>query len=258
MAMSPGLCRKRCWQIVRAVPRASAGFALILALWQILAWATTSIAFPDLTDILAHAPSALGALLSRHLPASLTRVALAYVAGTLAGAVVGVAMYAVPLLAKTLRGWVDFFRSIPGTITFPFFLAYFGFSEPAVALPSAWVILWITTFATFRELSLARSGRLSYLQRHNASRSFILWHLHLYALSKSIFGNSRLCVSIALAVLVAMEMMAGPNSGVGYFAKMSEETGRYAEMVVAIALSGAVGFILNAVLGWAEHHLVWW
>ena len=234
----------------------------LVAVWQLLATGTDSIAFPDVWATVSRGPAALGELLKLHLGATLLRTSCAYLVGTLLGLCLGAVMYGLPALGRALGTWVDLFRSIPGTIMFPFFLGYLGIKgvrgEVALTMPSLWVVFWITVFSTHRELVAAAGQRRRYLLRHGASWSFVLLHLHAYAVGKSVFGNARVCVSLSLAVLVAMEMLAGSNSGLGYYAKLEQEVNHYEEMVVAIALAGFVGLLLNYGLQRLEDRAIWW
>jgi ABC-type nitrate/sulfonate/bicarbonate transport system permease component len=192
----------------------------------------------------------------------LFRVLLAYVVGTGLGILAALALYAIPSFGSAFKPWIDLFRSIPGTIAFPFFLGLLGIKgirgEIAVSMPSLWVVFWITLFSVYRELLVSTSARLQYLREHGASLWFIFRNLHAYVLAKAIFGNARLCVSLALAVLVAMEMYASPNCGLGYYARFEQENNHYEELLVTIILAGGVGWALNKGLEVLEHWLVWW
>jgi NitT/TauT family transport system permease protein len=192
----------------------------------------------------------------------MARVLLAYVIGSLLGMLAAVALYAFSPVGLALRPWIDLFRSIPGTIMFPFFLGYLGLrgmrGELAVAMPSLWVVFWVTLFSAYRELGTMTSARVRYLRAHHAGLWFTVRNLHVYVLAKALFGNARLCVSLAIAVLVAMEMLSAPNSGLGYYARFEEENSHYEELFTTIIFTGSVGWILNAGLEAVEERIVWW
>jgi NitT/TauT family transport system permease protein len=227
-------------------------------MWTVVSWSSNSIVIPKVGPFFRHAPGALAQMLHYHLIPTMVRVVAAYVLGTAAGLLVASLMYVARPAEIVVEPWVDFCRSLPSAVVFPFFLAYFGIGQVSVTLPSAWVVFWITVFSTHRELKDAASKRLAYLRRHGAHRWFIMRHLHLYALAKSIFGNARVCVSVALGVLIAMEMLAWSEPGIGAFVKMQQESNRFEEMSLGIAVAGILGYCLNMPLQYLERRLVRW
>jgi ABC-type nitrate/sulfonate/bicarbonate transport system permease component len=238
--------------------RVSLGIGLLAMAWQLVAWSTDSMAIPDVPDFIRYGPRALRALITRHIEPTLLRLLAAYVVGTAAGISVGVLLHTAGRFLRGAAGWVDLFRSIPGTIMYPFFLPFAHLGETIVCLPSAWVVFWLAVFTTYRELVGAFSERLRYLQAHRARRAFVYWHLHRFALARSVFGNVRVSVSLSLAVLVAMEMWAGPNTGIGYYARIEQEDSHYVEMLVAILVTGILGLAANGIIKTVERRALWW
>jgi ABC-type nitrate/sulfonate/bicarbonate transport system permease component len=229
---------------------------LFLGGWEILSRVTHLLVFPSLLSLAHYLPSALPRLLLVDANATVQRLLLTYVIGTALGISVGAGLYFLGSLGEGFNPIIDFSRSVPGTAMFPFFLALIGLGTISVLLPATWVVFWITLFTSREELTNAASQRLDYLKRHNADWRFILRHLHLHALARSIFTNARLVISLALAVIVAMEMLAGPNSGLGYFIKIKEETPAYEEMVLGMLVAGIIGYISNSFLRWLESRLL--
>jgi ABC-type nitrate/sulfonate/bicarbonate transport system permease component len=45
-----------------------------------------------------------------------------------------------------------------------------------------------------------------------------------------------------------MEMFAGPNAGLGFYAKFEQEKMHFSELLVAIMVTGFVGLFLNRLL----------
>lgn len=229
---------------------------LCFGVWEILSRLTHLLVFPGLVTLAHYLPSVLPHLLLVDVNHTLQRVLLAYAIGTVFGISMGACLYSLGSVGKGFDPIIDFSRSVPGTAMFPFFLALIGLGTTSVLLPATWVVFWISLFASREELTNAASQRLNYLKRHNASWWFVLKHLHVHALARSMFTNARLVISLALAVIVAMEMLAGPNSGLGYFIKIKEETPAYEEMVIGILVAGVIGYILNSFLRWLESRLL--
>lgn len=231
---------------------------IFLLVWEAVASLTSSIAFPDVFRVARYSRPALATILGKHTLPTIGRVCFAYFVGTLMGLSMAWLMYLVPPVGQQLEPWVDFCRSMPGTAIFPFFLAYFGLGQMAASLPSAWVVLWITAFSTHRELVGAASVRLAYLERCGARWIFKMRYLHMYAVAKAVFGNARVCVSLALAVLVGMEMLALPKAGLGFFIKVMQEFNRYEEMMIGVLVTGVAGYLLNRILGFLEKRVITW
>ena len=67
----------------------------------------------------------------------------------------------------------------------------------------------------------------------------------------------RVSASLALAVTVTVELVAG-DSGIGHYIAQAEQSSRIAPMYAAIVLSGLAGWLINAVFAKLEDRVVFW
>lgn len=233
------------------------GFIIVVA-WQVVTIGRDPINFPHMAEIARRAPSTLSSVVQRHLLATVAKVVIAYAIGTVLGVLGAVLVYRANRWEQAVTPWVDFFRSLPGTATFPFFSSLWGPGDVAATLPSTWVVLWITLFAVHRELKVMSGGRSKYLKRYEASWWFVFRHVHWYTLRKALFGNAQACVSLALAVVVAMEMLVGNNRGIGFYISDMNDHQARAEMIVGITIIGILGYAANSGLRRLEGRMIYW
>jgi nitrate/nitrite transport system permease protein len=74
-----------------------------------------------------------------------------------------------------------------------------------------------------------------------------VWRIVLPAAIPAVLTGMRISIGIAWFVIVAAEMVVG-SSGIGYFIWNQWNNLQIADMLVAIMLIGAVGFVLDQVL----------
>ena len=194
-----------------------------------------------------------------HLWATLSRVLVGFVIGTVPGIVLGMIMG----LNRTVRMMLDATLSaiyvLPKIAIFPLMMLIFAdpFGEGpkiAVVAISAFFLVTISTMAGVRDIDdiYIQAGK-----NFGANRLQMLHHIIFPAALPIIFSGLRLALGTALIVIIAIEFVRAQN-GVGYvvfyYWQILVPEKMYAGLVVVMVL----GIVLTLGLQWLEKRIMPW
>jgi ABC-type nitrate/sulfonate/bicarbonate transport system permease component len=245
-------------RILRSLVRNWAFFAGLLVVWQVATVSAENPFFPPPTTIAAQ----LGQLLltdavHRDILPSIGRI----LGGWLIAVVIGVAAGTALGRARTGMDYVSslfaFFRAIPPPALIPVFMVLFGIDTmmklAVIVFGALWPIL-LNTVDGVRSVDQVKTdtARSFRIPRH-------LWiaMVVLPAALPKIFSGLRLSLSIALLLMVVSEMV-GVSSGIGYQLRYAQDQFSFPQMWAWVALLGALGYLLNAILLMVERYMLRW
>jgi ABC-type nitrate/sulfonate/bicarbonate transport system permease component len=167
-------------------------------------------------------------------------LALAIVAGTVIGLLVGVSDRA----ARALQPLLEFMRAIPPPVTVPVASLLIGYSESmkltVVVLSALWPILLNATSAVRQIdpllLDVARSFRLTAWQR--------MRRIILPAIVPSLLLGIRIAIPLAIVVTLLVEMLTS-LPGIGALMIRSQRNFQSSEVYALLVLVGLFGFVVN-------------
>lgn len=230
----------------------------LIAIWWFASAASTSIFFPPLSKIVATMGELGGTgFYSGDVGSSLVRVAAGYLIAILVGGVAGVILGVWRSGEYLLRPLTEFIRSTPGIALLPIFIMFLGIGDTMkiamIAYASMWPIL-LNTIDGVRSVqptldSVSRSYRLRWTYR--------LRYVLLPSLAPQFFSGARIALSIALVVLVTVEMF-GANGGIGYFIRTAQQGFRTDDMWAGIVVLAIVGYLLNVLFRAGENRALRW
>ena len=189
---------------------------------------------------------------------TLKRVAYAFVVAGALGVPVGILLGASQKVYRSVEFLVDFFRSTPATAMFPLFLLLFGlgdFSKIAVAAFAAWLIV---IFNVSYGVMNARQTRMLAARSLGASRMRTFIDVVFYETLPQTFIGLRTAVSMALVVIIVAEMFIGATDGLGHRIIDAQISYELTDMYGSILVTGALGYMLNALFLVTEQRLVHW
>ncbi|MCK6628324.1 MAG: nitrate ABC transporter permease [Anaerolineae bacterium] len=236
---------------------ASAGFALLLVIWQIVAIFSPDLSgpaetLPVLWAMLSHpfydnGPNDKG--IGIQVLFSLGRVFSGWLIGSLIAIPVGMAMGANRKVMQALNPVVQVLRPVSPLAWYPIGLAAYHSAASAVVFAIVITSLWPTLINTmFGVASLPNDY-------HNVARVFRFsrWQyltkvLLPYSLPYLLTGL-RLSLGIAWMVIVAAEMLAG-GTGIGFFVWDSWNALSLPRVISAILIIGVIGLVLDRGLEW--------
>jgi nitrate/nitrite transport system permease protein len=231
--------------------------AVILLIWQIAfgrAGATLPsplVVWKEASDLIVdpffkNGPQDIG--LGWRTLTSLQRVGigfgLASGVGILVGAIIGQSIWAM----RGLDPIFQILRTVPPLAWLPISLAAFRDSSPSaifvIFITSIWPIL-INTAVGVRNIpqdfrNVAQVLRLNHFE--------FFWKIMLPSAAPYIFTGLRIGIGLAWLAIVAAEMLT-VGVGIGFFIWDAWNSSRLPDIVVALFYIGAVGFVLDRIVG---------
>jgi sulfonate transport system permease protein len=233
---------------------------LVLGLWQaVCSWGNVS---PQLLPPPGSVLSAAHQLwhegqLQRAILISLSRAAIGFVIGVLAGLVVGTLVGFSRLAAALIDRPVQMFRAIPFFAITPLVIVWFGVGEQGevflVAL-AVFFAIYINTTLGIRQVDpkLVEMGRAG-----NMSTRRVITHIVLPGAVPSILTGVRVGLTMAWLALVVAETL-GATSGIGFLAENAREFLQTNIIVLVIVIYAVVGVLSDQLARLLERRLLAW
>ncbi|MDH4583334.1 ABC transporter permease [Pseudomonas sp. BN415] len=234
--------------------------AALLALWVVVADTglfPQQLLVPPLHVLQAFDELLASGELQEHLLNSLSRLALGFTIGALAGLLFGVLM----ALSKTVTAYCGplfhTLRQIPSIALIPMFVLFFGIEETFKIV--------IVAKAAFFPVALAASEGVKAIPRsyfevaevYRLRWPTLIREVALPAAAPPILTGLRISLTRAWVVLVAAELLAA-DSGLGQMIEMSRQMLRIDVVMVGVVMAGVVGFSLDFLFRLLERHLFRW
>ena len=226
------------------------GLGILLLLWQLgsmLLAQTMPLAnmlaplptFQSLWDLLVHNQ------LTGHILASLKRVAVGLLWALLIGVPVGLWVGQSAWAEKLTGTSFQFLRMISPLSWMPVVVMWLGIGDVPIYFLRAFAAVW--------PILLNPATGVKSIDRHwlqlghslAASRREMLFKIMLPAVLGHILTGLRLAIGVVWIVLVPCEML-GVNEGLGYFILDTRDRLAYSELMAAIVLIGALGWLLDS------------
>ncbi|HEY0448805.1 ABC transporter permease [Actinophytocola sp.] len=232
----------------------------LIALWQGLASAgvAESPYFPPPFAI----ASSWGDLLSNgvyadSVVASVRRIVLGYVAGTLGALVLGFAIGSNALLRSALEPTIAALYTIPKLAILPLLLLVFGLGETSKILLVALTCFFVVLINTIDSVAGVSPRYRDVGRSCNASRWAMLWHITVPAALPQTLTGMRIASGMAVIVIVGAEFVAA-DTGLGFLVWNSWNLGVPEYMFVGIVSISLIGVIATALLRGLERVLTPW
>jgi NitT/TauT family transport system permease protein len=233
----------------------------LLGFWQIISVfhfasplfvpAPISVFF-SLTDSLAQ-----GALLI-DITHTLSRVLLSFFLAVILGVPLGLLMGYSTRAYDLLEFPIEFFRSIPPSALFPFFLLIFGIGEQTKIAVTVWGSGLVILIHSLYGVHLGKKLRLRVAKTLKIRGFQLFRHIIFFEALPQIFSGFRIAISIALMLVIITEMFIGTDTGLGGRIIDAQLIYRTADMYAAIILTGIIGFLLNRIVLTFETRIVHW
>jgi ABC-type nitrate/sulfonate/bicarbonate transport system permease component len=181
------------------------------------------------------------------LAASLYRVSVGFVLGTLAGVIVGLGAGIVPGIRHFFDPLVSFLYSIPKIAFLPVFLLLFGLGHASKITIIAFSGFF-PVFVASRHAVLSVNKLLIWVARNMGTpERTIFFRVIVPASAPQLFAGVRIGLAHAFVVLFAAELI-GSKAGLGTIITSGEEWVRFDLMFAGIACFAALGFVSDRML----------
>lgn len=193
-----------------------------------------------------------------HTLATLVRVLIAFLLSIIIGVVTGILLGSNNVIYRCVEIPIEMLRSIPAIALFPLAMLLWGVgSVPkiAVAVIAGSTILIVATIHGMRHV---RASHTASARMMGANKFQIIKTVIFYECLQHIILGMRTAWSFCLVVIVATELFAGTNVGLGRVIIDAQMTYELPTMYAAIIIIGSIGYVGNIVLMMIYKKVVHW
>src|SRR6059036_292074 len=185
---------------------------------------------------------------------SLVRVGKGFVLALAIGTPIGFLLGLSRPFHQSFDPIVQFMRPISPLAWLPLGLVIFQKSEPAAIFTIALCAMWPTVINTAVGVRSISQEYLNVGRVLKLSRSRMLTRIIVPATLPYVFTGYRLSLGLAWLVIVASEMLTG-TPGVGGFLWQEYNSLVYSHIILSVITIGAIGFVLDRLMGLVEARL---
>lgn len=193
----------------------------------------------------------------RHLSASLARLMIGWLLGSVFGLASGVAAGLWSLFRSPIAAVVAALFPIPKIALVPLFIIWFGIGEGSKIITLAFGVFFPTVIATISGVDNIPRGFIRMGQSFGLSTSTIIRAIVLPAATAAILSSFRVTASIAIVLLVAAEMI-GAEAGIGAFVLSAGSLYDTDALMAGIVVLSTMGLTVSGLIGIAERILLRW
>jgi NitT/TauT family transport system permease protein len=218
------------------------------AIWEIVAWsgAFPPRLFPSLETVAATLwRLTLEGILPHHAAETLARLAAGFVIAALAGVAIGIAMGRSRRAEDLLLPLVSIGAPIPGLAYAPLFLLWFGLGDTGSIVLVAFVAAFPIIQNSWTGVKAVKEIWIRAAQTMGADGRRLFRHVILPGALPYILTGLRLGLAQAWRILVAVEMLAAVQWGLGWLIFGAREFLNTDAMLAGIAVIGAIGLGLE-------------
>ena len=245
----------------RNLPMAGAATLLgLVALWQIgdtLGLIPTLFLPAPANIAVALYRLTISGELWKHLSASLARLAIGWIVGTVFGIGLGLAVGLSSLLRSPGMAVVSALFPIPKIALVPLFIIWFGIGEGSKIATLAFGVFFPTVIATAGGVDNVPRSLIRMAQSFGLSHASIVRKVVLPAALPAVLNSFRVTTSIAIVLLVAAEMI-GAERGIGAFVLSAGNLYDTDNLLAGIVVLSLLGLAVSWLIGRAERLLLAW
>ena len=182
---------------------------------------------------------------------SLVRVGKGYLLALVIGTPIGFMLGLSRKFYETFDPLIQFLRPISPLAWLPLGLVVFQKSEPAAIFTIALCAMWPTVINTAVGVRGISQDYLNVGRVLKLSKLKMMTKIIIPASLPYVFTGYRLSLGIAWLVIVAAEMLTG-TPGVGGFLWQEYNSLVYSHIILSVITIGAIGFVLDRLMGLVE------
>ena len=184
-------------------------------------------------------------ILPRHAIETLYRLGLGFAIAALAGVAIGIAMGRSRAAEALLLPLVSIGAPIPGLAYAPLFLLWFGLGDTGSIVLVAFVSAFAVIQNTWTGVKAVKDIWLRAARTMGAQGRRLFWHVIVPGALPYILTGLRLGLAQAWRILVAVEMLAAVDWGLGWLIFGAREFLNTDAMLAGIAVIAAIGLALE-------------
>jgi ABC-type nitrate/sulfonate/bicarbonate transport system permease component len=236
------------------------GLVIFLVIWEIAARIdrkSGSTLLPPPNAVLSEFRNAWeDGTLTKDSLASLRRVSVGFIVGSVLGAFVG-ALYLFWPVRAVLSGVLCLIRPIPPLAWVGLALLWFGFGDPPAYFLVALGSFFPTLNGTYLGFSRVEVAYVKAAKALGLGERTILLRVLLPQALPSILSSLRVSMGVAWMIVVTAELV-GAQSGLGYLIQISRAQLQVERVIVGMFMIGFLGALLNLIMIIIERILLPW
>jgi len=240
---------RRLWQVYGGY---ALGFASLFLIWHLASvYLVSSVLFPPPAAVFRKGVSlARSGGLLEHLSASVQRILAGFMAGSLLGIPIGLAMGSFPPVRKLLEPYTEFLRFIPSVAMITVAVIWFGIGEASKIFLIIYTTIFIVIINTAAGVSAIAPNKIRAAQSLGATPAQIFFHVALPATVPYILTGMRLAMANSFTTIVAAELIAA-NEGLGKMLWDGRMFMLVDDIFVSLVALGLLGFSVDRLFRWS-------
>src|SRR5882672_11352559 len=228
------------------------GFVSLFGLWHLAAvYLVGSVLFPPPSIVFRKGVVLVGnGVLFEHLWASTQRILAGFIAGSLLGIPIGLAMGSFRTVRRVLEPYTEFLRFIPSVAMITVAVIWFGIGEASKIFLIIYTTIFIVILNTAAGVSAIAPNKIRAAESLGATRAQIFVHVALPATVPHILTGMRLAMANSFTTIVAAEMIAA-NEGLGKMLWDGRLFMLVDDIFVSLVTLGLLGFAVDRVFRWS-------
>ena len=228
------------------------GFVSLFLIWQLASlYVVSSVLFPPPTVVFRKGLLLVrNGILLEHLSASLQRILAGFIAGSLLGIPIGLAMGSFRPVRKLLEPYTEFLRFIPSVAMITVAVIWFGIGEASKIFLIIYTTIFIVILNTAAGVSAIAPDKIRAAQALGATRTQIFVHVALPATLPFILTGMRLAMANSFTTIVAAELIAA-NEGLGKMLWDGRMFMLVDDIFVSLVTLGLLGFAVDRMFRWS-------
>jgi ABC-type nitrate/sulfonate/bicarbonate transport system permease component len=232
----------------------------LIAFWQFGIWAgfIATLFLPSPVSIAVTLwQLTISGVLWQHLSASLSRLLIGWLAGTIFGMATGIAAGLWSVTRSPVMAVVAALFPIPKIALVPLFIIWFGIGEGSKIATISLGVFFPTVIATMGGVDNVPRGLIRMGQSFGLSTATIIRAIILPSAAPAILNGFRVTASIAIVLLVAAEMI-GAEQGIGAFVLSAGNLYDTDALLAGIVVLSVLGLVVAGLIGALERILLRW
>jgi len=228
------------------------GFASLFVLWHLASiYLVSSVLFPPPAIVFRKAVILVrNGVLLEHLWASVQRILVGFIAGSLLGIPIGLAMGSFRPVRQVLEPYTEFLRFIPSVAMITVAVIWFGIGEASKIFLIIYTTIFIVILNTAAGVSAIANNKIRAAQALGATRGQIFFHVALPATVPYILTGMRLAMANSFTTIVAAELIAA-NEGLGKMLWDGRMFMLVDDIFVSLVSLGLLGFAADRMFRWS-------
>jgi NitT/TauT family transport system permease protein len=228
------------------------GFASLFVLWHLASiYLVSSVLFPPPATVFRKAVILVrNGVLLEHLWASVQRILVGFIAGSLLGIPIGLAMGSFRPVRQVLEPYTEFLRFIPSVAMITVAVIWFGIGEASKIFLIIYTTIFIVILNTAAGVSAIANNKIRAAQALGATRGQIFFHVALPATVPYILTGMRLAMANSFTTIVAAELIAA-NEGLGKMLWDGRMFMLVDDIFVSLVSLGLLGFAVDRMFRWS-------